>query len=97
LQSIIAIIGMIDGVELNADRSRELERQNRELKKANEILRLGEAYCLAYYVRLNGGARRLMVTSLRYLDTYVKRDEVWLLAGHQLYVDRQEERAVTVT
>jgi SnoaL-like domain len=32
----------------------------------------GEAYCLAYHVTANGGKRRLMTASLRYLDTFVK-------------------------
>ncbi len=32
----------------------------------------GEAYCLAHHVTVDGGKRRLMVASLRYLDTFVK-------------------------
>jgi hypothetical protein len=32
----------------------------------------GEAYCLAHHVTVDGGKRRLMVASLRYLDTLVK-------------------------
>src|SRR5258708_13584842 len=31
----------------------------------------GEAYCLAHHVTVDGGERRLMVASLRYLDTFV--------------------------
>jgi hypothetical protein len=38
----------------------------------------GEAYCLAHHVTLDGEKRRLMVASLRYLDTFVKADEAWL-------------------
>src|SRR6202142_119971 len=34
----------------------------------------GEAYCLAHHVTVDGGKRRLMVASLRYLDTFVKLD-----------------------
>src|SRR6201988_458638 len=34
----------------------------------------GEAYCLAHHVTVNGAMRRLMVASLRYLDTFVKID-----------------------
>jgi SnoaL-like domain len=34
----------------------------------------GEAYCLAHHVTVDGGKRRLMLASLRYLDTYVKMD-----------------------
>src|SRR5712672_867656 len=38
----------------------------------------GEAYCLAHHVTLDGGKRRLMIASLRYLDTLVKVDGAWL-------------------
>jgi ketosteroid isomerase-like protein len=52
----------------------------------------GEAYCLAHHVTVDGVKRRLMVASLRYLDTFVKRDGAWLFAERQLYVDWLEER-----
>jgi hypothetical protein len=55
----------------------------------------GEAYCLAHHITLEGGKRRLMVASLRYLDTFVKRDGAWLFAERQLYVDWLEERALS--
>jgi len=55
----------------------------------------GEAYCLAHHVTVDGGKRRLMVASLRYLDTYVKMDGVWLFAERLLYVDWLEERALS--
>jgi hypothetical protein len=55
----------------------------------------GEAYCLAHHVTVDGVKRRLMVASLRYLDTFVKRDGVWLFAERQLYVDWLEERALS--
>jgi hypothetical protein len=55
----------------------------------------GEAYCLAHHVTVEGGKRRLMVASLRYLDTYVKMDGVWLFAERLLYVDWLEERALS--
>src|SRR6202044_1143190 len=38
----------------------------------------GEAYCLAHHVTVDGGKRRLMLASLRYLDTFVKTDDTWL-------------------
>jgi hypothetical protein len=44
----------------------------------------GEAYCLAHHVTLDGGKRRLMVASLRYLDTFVKKDSAWLFAERLL-------------
>jgi len=55
----------------------------------------GETYCLAHHVTLDGGKRRLMIASLRYLDTLVKMDGVWLFAERRLYVDWMEERALS--
>lgn len=55
----------------------------------------GEAYCLAHHVTVNDGKRRLMVASLRYLDTFVKMDGSWLFAERCLYVDWLEERALS--
>ena len=55
----------------------------------------GETYCLAHHVTVDGGKRRLMVASLRYLDTFVKVDGAWLFAERLLYVDWLEERALS--
>src|ERR1700688_3525950 len=55
----------------------------------------GEAYCLAHHVTVESGQRRLMVASLRYLDTIVKKDGAWLFAERLLYVDWLEERALS--
>jgi hypothetical protein len=55
----------------------------------------GEAYCLAHHVTLEGGKLRLMLASLRYLDTFVKTDGSWLFAERRLYVDWMEERALS--
>src|SRR6202022_4178933 len=55
----------------------------------------GESYCLAHHVIVNDGKRRLMLASLRYLDTFVKIDGSWLFAERCLYVDRLEERALS--
>lgn len=54
----------------------------------------GEAYCLAHHVTADGGKRRLMIASLRYLDTFVKIEGGWLFAERLLYVDWLEERAL---
>src|SRR6185369_18060630 len=40
----------------------------------------GEAYCLANHVTIDAAGRRLMVASLRYLDTFVKINGAWLFA-----------------
>src|SRR5205807_30934 len=55
----------------------------------------GEAYCLAHHVTVDGGKRRLMVASLRYLDTFVKIDGAWLFSERRLYVDWIEERGLS--
>jgi hypothetical protein len=55
----------------------------------------GEAYCLAHHVTVKGENRRLMLASLRYHDTFVKRDGAWLFAERLLYVDWVDERALS--
>ena len=55
----------------------------------------GEAYCLAHHVMAASGKRRLMIASLRYLDTFAKIDGAWLFAERLLYVDWLEERALS--
>jgi len=55
----------------------------------------GEAYCLAHHVTVDGAKRRLMIASLRYLDTFAKADGAWLFEERLLYVDWMEERAMS--
>jgi ketosteroid isomerase-like protein len=55
----------------------------------------GEAYCLAHHVTVDGDKRRLMVASLRYLDTFVRVDGTWLFSERLLYVDWVDERALS--
>ena len=55
----------------------------------------GEAYCLAHHVTVDDGKRRLMLASLRYLDTFVKIDGSWLFRERRLYVDWLEERQLS--
>jgi SnoaL-like domain len=55
----------------------------------------GEAYCLAHHVTVSDGKRRLMLASLRYHDTFVKVDGMWLFAERLLYVDWMDERALS--
>jgi uncharacterized protein (TIGR02246 family) len=54
----------------------------------------GEAYCLAHHITEKEGKRRLMLASLRYDDTFVKRDGAWLFAERRLFVDWVDERAL---
>jgi len=53
----------------------------------------GDAYTLARHVTVDGGRQRLMLASLRYLDTFVKMDRAWLFAERLLHIDWIEERA----
>ena len=55
----------------------------------------GETYCLAHHITADGANRRLMIAALRYLDTLVKVEGVWLFAERLLYVDWLEERALS--
>jgi SnoaL-like domain len=55
----------------------------------------GEAYCLAHHVTVAGDTRRLMVASLRYLDTFAKIDGAWLFSERLLYVDWVDERPLS--
>src|SRR5580693_4892031 len=55
----------------------------------------GETYCMPHHLTIKDGNRRLMIAALRYLDTFVKTDGVWLFAERKLYVDWQEERALS--
>ena len=55
----------------------------------------GEVYCLAHHVTVDNGNRRLMLASLRYLDTFVKIDCFWMFRERRLYVDWLEERPLS--
>jgi ketosteroid isomerase-like protein len=55
----------------------------------------GEAYCIAHHLTVDGEKRRMMVAYLRYLDTFVKIDGMWLFAERLLYVDWLEERGLS--
>jgi hypothetical protein len=45
--------------------------------------------------RVEDGRRRLMIASLRYLDTFEKAGSTWLFAERRLYVDWIDERALS--
>jgi len=51
----------------------------------------GQAYCLAHHLSVDGDRRRLMIATLRYLDTFAKVDGAWLFSERRLYVDWIEE------
>ena len=54
----------------------------------------GQAYCLAHHLTVDGDHRRLMIATLRYLDTFAKVDGTWLFTERRLYVDWLEERTL---
>ena len=54
-----------------------------------------EVYCIAHHLTVDGEERRMMVAYLRYLDTFVKIDGMWLFAERLLYVDWLEERGLS--
>jgi hypothetical protein len=43
-------------------------------------------------VTIDGAKRHLVLASLRYIDTFVKTDGVWLFAERLLYLDWHEHR-----
>ena len=55
----------------------------------------GEVYCMPHHLTIDGMKRSLMIAALRYADTYVKQDGVWLYAERRLYVDWIEERPLS--
>jgi hypothetical protein len=54
-----------------------------------------EVYCMAHHLTVDGAKRRLMVAALRYHDTCVKANGAWFFSERLLYVDWQEERALS--
>ncbi len=55
----------------------------------------GDAYTLAHHLTIDGDKRKVMIATLRYGDTFVKKDGAWLFAERKLYVDWIEERALS--
>jgi SnoaL-like domain len=53
----------------------------------------GESYCIAHHLFTQDGERKLMLAHLRYGDTFVKQEGVWLFAERNLYVDWIETRS----
>jgi SnoaL-like domain len=54
----------------------------------------GESYTIAHHVYTENGARKIMVASLRYLDTYTKTDGRWYFAERRLILDWSETRSL---
>ena len=47
---------------------------------------------MAHHVYTEDGNRKIMITSLRYLDRFTKIDQSWYFAEHELILDWIETR-----
>src|SRR5258705_7344727 len=54
----------------------------------------GESYAIAHHLFTDDGNRKIMVASLRYLDTFVKIDRDWYFSERNLLLDWSETRTV---
>jgi SnoaL-like domain len=52
----------------------------------------GESYTIAHHLYTEDGTRKIMVASLRYLDTFAKVDGAWYFAERKLILDWSETR-----
>jgi len=52
----------------------------------------GESYTIAHHLFTEDGERKIMVASLRYLDTFTKLDGRWYFAERKLSLDWSETR-----
>jgi hypothetical protein len=52
----------------------------------------GESYTIAHHLFTVDGERKIMIASLRYLDTFVRIDGTWYFAERNLIVDWTETR-----
>jgi hypothetical protein len=55
----------------------------------------GESYTIAHHVYTEDGDRKIMVASLRYLDTFTKLAGRWYFAERKLILDWSETRLMT--
>ena len=56
----------------------------------------GESYTIAHHVYTEDGDRKIMVASLRYLDTFSKLDGRWYFGARKLILDWSETRSMTM-
>ena len=55
----------------------------------------GESYTIAHHVFAEDGDRKIMVASLRYLDTFTKIDQTWYFSERRLILDWSETRVMS--
>ena len=54
----------------------------------------GKSYTIAHHVFTEDGNRKIMIASLRYLDTFAKIDGRWFFAERKLILDWSETRSL---
>jgi len=54
----------------------------------------GESYTIAHHVYTEEGTRKIMIASLRYLDTFAKIGQNWYFAERELILDWSETRSM---
>jgi len=54
----------------------------------------GESYTIAHHAFTEAGSRKIMIASLRYLDTFAKIEQRWYFAERKLIVDWTETRTL---
>jgi hypothetical protein len=52
----------------------------------------GESYTMAHHIFTEASRRKIMIASLRYLDTYTKIEGTWYFAERSLVLDWSETR-----
>ena len=57
----------------------------------------GENYTIAHHVYTEDGDRKIMVASLRYLDTFAKVDGRWYFAERELILDWRKTRSISAS
>jgi hypothetical protein len=55
----------------------------------------GESYTIAHHLITTDGERKIMIASLRYLDTFAKIEGAWYFAERQLILDWSETRSIS--
>jgi hypothetical protein len=53
----------------------------------------GESYTIAHHIYTEDGTRKIMIASLRYVDTFIKLDGSWYFAERNLILDWSETRS----
>ncbi|HWZ02271.1 MAG TPA: nuclear transport factor 2 family protein [Mucilaginibacter sp.] len=60
--------------------------------KLNGDKATGITYCRAYHLKVEDGVQKLMIAGIRYYDTMVKQDGIWLFSERKLKVCWIESR-----